>query len=63
MKKELRLYLIRHGRTLWNDQGLMQGWGNSALTEQGIRGSKTYGQSISKCAFYCCLFKLFTTHN
>lgn len=39
MKKELTFYLVRHGRTLWNEQGLMQGSGNSDLTEQGVIGA------------------------
>ena len=24
MKKQLTFYFIRHGRTVWNEQGLMQ---------------------------------------
>ncbi|OOF59379.1 histidine phosphatase family protein [Rodentibacter myodis] len=40
MKKQLTFYFIRHGRTHWNEQGLMQGHGDSPLTEQGILGAK-----------------------
>lgn len=36
----LQLYLIRHGRTEWNEKGLLQGWGDSPLTEQGISAAK-----------------------
>ena len=30
-----KLYLTRHGETEWNEEGRMQGWGNSPLTELG----------------------------
>lgn len=39
MKKQLTFYFIRHGRTVWNEQGLMQGSGDSPLTEQGVLGA------------------------
>ena len=40
MQKELTFYLVRHGRTIWNEQGLMQGSENSDLTEEGIKNAK-----------------------
>ena len=40
MNKHLTFYFVRHGRTLWNEQGLLQGFGNSALTEVGVKGAK-----------------------
>lgn len=30
-----KLYITRHGETEWNTKGVMQGWGNSPLTELG----------------------------
>jgi len=39
MKKQLTFYFIRHGRTVWNEQGLMQGSGDSPLTEEGIQSA------------------------
>ncbi|MGL5086115.1 MAG: histidine phosphatase family protein [Clostridium sp.] len=30
-----KLYITRHGETEWNTKGMMQGWGNSPLTELG----------------------------
>ena len=33
MKKQLTFYFIRHGRTVWNEQSLMHGHGDSPLTE------------------------------
>ena len=32
-----RLYLVRHGETLFNTQGKIQGWSDSPLTERGIK--------------------------
>lgn len=51
MKKELTFYLVRHGRTLWNEQGLMQGSGNSDLTEQGVIGAQLTGRALSHIPF------------
>ncbi|GAB6168290.1 phosphoserine phosphatase 1 [Clostridium carnis] len=31
-----KLYLTRHGETEWNRKGIMQGWGDSPLTDLGI---------------------------
>lgn len=51
MQKELTFYFIRHGRTLWNEQGLMQGSGNSDLTEEGIRGARLTGVALRDIPF------------
>lgn len=32
-----KLYLTRHGETVWNTEGRFQGWANSDLTELGIK--------------------------
>lgn len=32
-----RLYITRHGETLWNTEGRMQGWNDSPLTDLGIK--------------------------
>lgn len=34
----LDIYLMRHGKTIANEQGLVQGWSDSPLTEEGIAG-------------------------
>ncbi len=39
MKK--RLYLVRHGETLFNQQKRIQGWCDSPLTEKGIAQAKS----------------------
>ncbi|PJG84085.1 histidine phosphatase family protein [Caviibacterium pharyngocola] len=51
MKKQLTFYLIRHGRTLWNDQRLLQGRGDSPLLEEGIRGAKLTGEALKHIDF------------
>ncbi|MCV2393724.1 histidine phosphatase family protein [Actinotalea sp. M2MS4P-6] len=33
----LTLYLVRHGRTVFNDQHRIQGWADSAITDEGMR--------------------------
>lgn len=51
MNKHLTFYLVRHGRTLWNEQGLLQGFGNSDLTEQGVKGAKQTGAALQNIPF------------
>ncbi|WP_347345736.1 histidine phosphatase family protein [Microbacterium sp.] len=34
----LRLWMVRHGQTLFNELGLAQGWCDSPLTDEGRRG-------------------------
>lgn len=35
-----KLYITRHGETEWNTKGMMQGWGNSPLTDLGRNQGK-----------------------
>lgn len=42
----MRLYVARHGQTLWNTQKRMQGWGNSDLTDLGAQQAKLLGKSL-----------------
>ena len=51
MNKHLTFYLVRHGRTLWNEQGLLQGFGNSDLTELGVKGAKQTGAALQHIPF------------
>lgn len=51
MKKQLTFYLIRHGRTVWNEQGLLQGQGDSPLITEGIEGAIKTGQSLKHIPF------------
>lgn len=47
----LRLYLVRHGQTIWNSQRRMQGWENSDLTEKGIYEAKSLGRRLEDIEF------------
>ena len=51
MKKQLTFYFIRHGKTFWNTEGLMQGHGDSPLTEEGINGAKKTGIALNHIPF------------
>ena len=33
----MKLWLIRHGETIWNTEKRTQGWGESGLTDKGIK--------------------------
>lgn len=49
------LYLIRHGRTAWNDQGRMQGWADPELDALGQRQAQALARRLyseSFVAFY-----------
>ncbi|MGL4452116.1 MAG: histidine phosphatase family protein [Sarcina sp.] len=35
-----KLYLTRHGETIWNTEGRFQGWANSDLTDLGVKQAK-----------------------
>ena len=56
MSKQLTFYFIRHGRTQWNEQGLLQGSGNSPLTEQGIAGAQKTGVALQQVEFTAPVF-------
>lgn len=41
-----KVYLTRHGETEWNEKGIMQGWGDSPLTELAKNQAKWLGERI-----------------
>lgn len=43
----LTLYLVRHGRTEYNVSGLMQGWCDSPLTEDGLAGVRATAAALA----------------
>lgn len=43
----LTLYLVRHGRTVYNDSGLMQGWSDSPLTDGGLAGVRATAEALA----------------
>ena len=49
----MKIYITRHGQTIWNTEGKMQGWKNSDLTEKGIENAKRLGESLKDINFDC----------
>lgn len=52
----MQLYLVRHGETLFNQRGLMQGWCDSPLSDLGIHQAKCVGYGLKDIDFvaaYC----------
>lgn len=47
----LTLYITRHGETVWNTQKRLQGWGDSALTESGIKNARALGERLQDVEF------------
>jgi probable phosphoglycerate mutase len=45
--KETRLYLVRHGETVWNAEDKMQGVKDSPLTEKGVEHAKKLGEKLA----------------
>ncbi|WP_304757947.1 phosphoglycerate mutase family protein, partial [Dubosiella newyorkensis] len=39
-----KLFLVRHGQTLFNQKHKIQGWCDSPLTPKGVAESKAVGQ-------------------
>ena len=49
--RPLTLHLVRHGRTQYNDEGRLQGWCDSPLTEAGRHGVDATVQYLRKVPF------------
>ncbi len=47
----MKIYVVRHGQTKWNEQGRMQGAKNSNLTEKGIDEAKKLNEYIKDIDF------------
>lgn len=47
----MELYLIRHGETVWNAKGLLQGKHDIELNEKGISAAENYGKQIADIYF------------
>ena len=43
-----RLFVIRHGRTMFNTIGRAQGWSDTPLTEAGERGIRELGLGLKE---------------
>ena len=46
-----KLYLVRHGQTLFNELHMTQGWCDSPLTELGRKQAKEAGRSLRNVDF------------
>lgn len=40
------IFIIRHGRTVWNNEGKLQGWKNSPLLEESIVVARTIARYL-----------------
>ncbi|KXT78023.1 histidine phosphatase family protein [Streptococcus sp. DD13] len=47
---ETKLYIVRHGKTMFNTIGRAQGWSDSPLTEQGEQGIHELGIGLREAA-------------
>lgn len=47
----MNIYLVRHGQTENNVKMILQGWNDSALTEEGIRVAKDLGEELKDVKF------------
>ena len=50
-KKNLKLYLMRHGETEWNLSEKIQGHLDSPITENGIKKLKETGKKLENIVF------------
>lgn len=51
MKKEVKIYLVRHGQTLFNLLERVQGWSDTPLTTDGIEIAEFCGKGLSDIPF------------
>lgn len=47
----VRIFLLRHGQTIFNTQDICQGWNDSPLTEMGLYQPKCTGYGLRKVRF------------
>ncbi|WP_059173960.1 histidine phosphatase family protein [Bacillus sp. FJAT-27445] len=47
----LKLYITRHGETVWNTEKRMQGWLDSSLTENGIKNAVALSERLKDIEF------------
>ena len=47
----LNIYFVRHGETVWNTKGIMQGSLDSELTEKGVVQAKNLSKQLEKIDF------------
>jgi HAD superfamily hydrolase (TIGR01509 family) len=47
----MRLYLVRHGETVWNIESRFQGWADRPLSELGVRQARELARRLSAVKF------------
>ncbi|WP_129338831.1 histidine phosphatase family protein [Cellulomonas endophytica] len=51
VRVELRIHLVRHGRTRFNDELRLQGWTDSELTAHGLHGIRAAAAALADVPF------------
>lgn len=46
--KEVTLYLARHGKTIFNETGRMQGWSDTPLNKEGAEAARRLGRGLAR---------------
>lgn len=47
----LKLFITRHGETVWNIEKRLQGWKDSSLTESGVQNAIALGKALTTTVF------------
>lgn len=47
----MEVYLMRHGKTVWNEKGITQGRSNNRLSKSGIEVAKSVAESLKEKKF------------
>lgn len=47
----VKFYIVRHGQTLFNVMGKVQGWCDTPLTDEGVRGAQALGRGLTGLEF------------
>lgn len=48
----LQIWLVRHGKTVFNTMGRLQGWSDAPLTPEGIAGARAFGQALGNTVMF-----------
>ena len=51
MNKPIQFFMVRHGRTLFNQKRQMQGWCDAPLLAEGVEGAKRTGERLKDTEF------------
>ncbi|MDR2121521.1 MAG: histidine phosphatase family protein [Flavobacteriaceae bacterium] len=51
MSSKIIFYIVRHGKTILNTLGRVQGWSDSPLTEEGIKAAEYLGKGLREIRF------------